>query len=161
MLRNENSAPRPQPREDSNSQNQGTIGLTLQEYLDRAPPGSEIKHYVGKEGFGNYGYLLINNTWVDPDGQGECLDALRSESTELWPHAVPIIPDGPKIMTRDEEDKFYATYTKEVSCGGDNEGDPRYLRISPATFARWAEGATTGDSYISTEFPAPVSLIYF
>ena len=146
---------------DLNLQNNGTQSISPQKSLDQAPPGSEIRHYKGELGYGNYGYLLINNTWVDPDSEGEVTKALRDELLRTSIPHIPIVSDGAKIMTPEEQDKFYREYTRDVSLSvsGDLEGDPRFLRISPATFTRWAEGASKGDSYITTEVPNPVSLV--
>jgi len=150
------------PQGNSHSQKNGLDIPTLQNILGLAPPGSKIKHYKGEDGYGNYGHICIKNSWVDPESEEEVITALRRESTKSIPAPViPIVSEGAKIMTLQEQDAFYKDYTREVSDLGDSEGDPRCLRIAPATFARWADGALKGDSYINTEVPSPVSLVYF
>jgi hypothetical protein len=61
-------------------------------------------------------------------------------------------------MTGEEENEFYRGYLAEVGENEDYEGDPRNLRISPATFAQWATGATQGDWYEKKEAPPDVSV---
>lgn len=50
-------------------------------------------------------------------------------------------------MGPQELDQFYSNFV-DGSDDGDGEGDPRMLRITPHTFARWAEGAAKGDTYV-------------
>jgi hypothetical protein len=57
-------------------------------------------------------------------------------------------------MTPGEEDEFYRGFRQDCLETGDFDGDPRALRISPSTFARWAIGAVRGDSYVEAE-PIP------
>jgi hypothetical protein len=125
---------------------------------DTTVPGrANPNHYSGNEGFANYGYTLINGVWVDPDGEGELYDALTNHEGVSPQQPLPALTKGPRVMDRDEEDEFYKAYAEDMLDEEDLEGDPRQLRISPATFAQWAVGAGAGDRYITTEVPAEVS----
>lgn len=116
-------------------------------------------HYSGPYGLANYGYAFVNGKWVDPDSSGELLDALTCSTKSLEPR-LPGLSPRPHIMTGEEENEFYRAYLAEVSENDDYEGDPRHLRISPATFARWANGATQGDRYEKKEVPSGVSELH-
>jgi hypothetical protein len=104
-------------------------------------------HYTGNEGFGNYGYLNVNGYWIDPDSKGEIFDA---ENGLLGASHSPNLPIGIAPVPKLTEDEMYAGFMEEVSNGveGDEEGDPRSMYITPTTFARWAVGASQGDSYV-------------
>lgn len=79
---------------------------------------------------------------------------------------IPGIPDmpavlaGPYKLSRSEESVEYAEFIKAVDCEydsdsvRDHEGDPRDHRISPKTFAKWAEGATRGSRYVYRDWIA-------
>lgn len=124
------------------SQNQATSGRLRR------------NHYSGSEGFANYGYTSINGKWVDPDSPGELFIALTM-SEELSPTDPLHLAKGPHVLSDEEADAFYQEYVTNLVEGEDCEGDPRSLRISPSTFAKWATGATSGDQYAPTYVEAP------
>jgi hypothetical protein len=134
------------------------------------PPRFKPNHYSGAAGFANYGYVLINGKWVDPDSEGEVFDAIKSHANFSQSQNVPIKLTAPSFMDPDQARLFYQNLFNETAyleprSGGcdfrgdfmeDNEGDSRVLRISPATFARWAVGAGRGDSYVGTKVAVEV-----
>lgn len=111
-------------------------------------------HYSGSQGLANYGYVFINGQWVDPDSSGEVFLALTNTGPPA-PDPLRDLTKGPRIMSDLVSDVFYKEYTAELVEGGDCEGDPRSLRISPTTFAQWAIGCSAGDHYTSTYVPVP------
>lgn len=134
-------------------------------YIEENPPRFKPQHYKGEDGYGNYHYLKLNGDWIDPDSKAEVLGSFADpadpsqQRTRLpQPYAMPQPPhlpiglSGPRIMELDEEDEFYKGFVQECVEGDDHEDDPRNLRISPSTFARWAVGAAKGDSYVETVF---------
>jgi hypothetical protein len=123
------------------------------------PPKASRNHYQGKDVWSNFGYLRINDKWVDPESQEELYNAYYNPSgcqnskAELsWLDESRA--QTPKVLTAEEEDEFYKWYVSDVDDSQDGEGDPRRFRISAATFARWAAGAVKGDMYES-KIPKP------
>jgi len=126
--------------------------------MERDPPRFKPSHYFGDDVFANYGYTRVNGVWIDPDSEGDIFDAMQTpHNLKPLPH-LSSSPEGPRIMSPEDEDKFYAKYIDDIVDDEDCEGDPRLLRISPATFARWAEGVGTGDHFVEDGIPIKVSL---
>lgn len=143
-----------------------TTPVTLLEHLAQHQYTVGKNHYKGERVYENFGYCQDPETkqWFDPessrplkekyifhqhsdkeeDGQeedGKCIpDFHRSENS------------GPRIMNKEEQDKFYKEYLEYVHDNVDAEGDPRDLRITPAIFARWAQGARKGKAYVEKTF---------
>lgn len=114
-------------------------------------------HHKGDDVYENFGYVRDQKTksWIDPDATGllrdeyNICDFKRAKDGADGCH----IPDfrrsqrsGPRPMSAEEQDAFYQGYLAYVHDERDAEGDPRALRISPAVFARWAEGAQKGST---------------
>ncbi|KAH7407398.1 hypothetical protein BKA64DRAFT_666481 [Cadophora sp. MPI-SDFR-AT-0126] len=135
--------------------------VTFKEHLNESPASVGTNHCKGNMVWSNFGYIKIRGRWVDPDGEGEVADAYNAY--ESGDNEAPYLPDlhksldsGPRIMNLEEQDEFYSQYTEEVSDEEDGEGDPRFYRITPATFARWAVGSGTGERYEEKPFiPGP------
>ncbi|KAL2073577.1 hypothetical protein VTL71DRAFT_10903 [Oculimacula yallundae] len=134
---------------------------SFDEHIRQFPPSIGTNHYKGDEVWSNFGYVKIRGRWIDPDSEGEVADAFKAE--DYGNDDAPYLPDlqkspdtGPRIMTPEEEMQFYSAYTEDVSDEIDGEGDPRFYRISPATFARWAAGGGSGERYEEDPFvPGP------
>jgi hypothetical protein len=144
--------------------------LRFDRHLKQNPPRLNPNHYSGEQGFANYGYILINGQWVDPDSEGEIFDAFKSHADSSQFQNAPIEISAPYFMTQDQMNALY----KELFCDlpdtgslyedlgftgdfADFERDPRALYISPATFARWAAGVSQGDSYVRTKVEIKVN----
>lgn len=116
------------------------------------PPRFKPLHYKGEDAYGNYGYISINGTWVDPDSPGDVKNALYNLSNPAGDSGE--LPGskqtGPRVLAEDEANSEYTKYIDYVS---DEEGDPRDGRISPFVFACWAVGAQRGDRYVEKEVP--------
>lgn len=141
--------PRPQPLWSIEDLARQTI---YAEHIRENPPMVGRNHYKGDMVWANFGYVMINHRWVDPDSEGAVADAVNSR--EYNPNEEPDAPHfdhihdpGPRIMTPEEEDSFYEGYVEDVADEQDGEGDPRQYRISPATFVQWVDGATIGEQY--------------
>lgn len=126
-------------------------GQTYDEFIATFKPTVGRHNSRGSKVYNNFGYLNDHGSWVDPDSMGSMNDSmLRSENQEESHQfsndlpALPITHKGPKIMSDEELNEFYAGYESEVSDDIDGEGDPRQYRITPATFARLAQGAVHG-----------------
>jgi len=131
--------------------------LSFREHTERSPPRFRPSHYLGDNGFANYGYTRVNGVWIDPDSEGEIFDAMQTPQ-DLKPLAhLSSSPEGPRIMSPEEEEIFYDKYLEDIVDDDDYGGDPRLLRISPATFARWAESVGTGDRFVEDGIPMQVS----
>lgn len=117
-------------------------------------------HYTGEEGYGNYGYVEANGRWVDPDCQNEVLAALHGDLKASY---VPHLPIGTTPVSSEPEDEMYAEFMDEVANGldGDGDWDPRATYITPATFARWAAGASQGDIFVAGMGDIEVSYALF
>ncbi|KAH8687632.1 hypothetical protein BGZ60DRAFT_12180 [Tricladium varicosporioides] len=138
---------------------------TYKEYIETHPPRCIApNHYKGDMVFANFGYVNIEGKWVDPESEGELYRAYMNP-TEGPNSKIPLptlrqrLDSGPRIMAPEEQLKFYNEYVMNVTDWVDAEGDPRMLRISPATFLRWAAGAVKGEHFEETplaaqEFPA-------
>ena len=123
--------------------------------LDNCKAGSSTlspNHYRGDMVWANFGYLLYNGRWVDPECERELSAAYKGKkepyhykatlSAVNYPRRI-----GPKVIPHHEQDDLYEWYVKEVSDDVDSEGDPRSLQITPETFASWAQGAIKGNPY--------------
>jgi hypothetical protein len=133
-------------------------GYTREELLRLRPC-----RFTGESSFANYGYILINGKWVDPDSQGAVFDALKNERPTSRSPKPPISIKAPCLMSLEQTGALYnemCNGSPNASHGGmdfigdfqdDFEPDPRLLRISPRTFARWAVGASQGDAYVRSE----------
>ncbi len=128
------------------------IQNTYEDHIRVNPPTVGKNHYKGDMVWANFGYVMINNRWVDPDSEGAVADALNNRKYNF--NEEPDTPNfkhfndlGPKIMTPEQEDNFYQVYVEDVTDEQDGEGDPRQYRISPANFVQWADGATPGEQY--------------
>jgi hypothetical protein len=123
--------------------------------LDNCETGSSTlapNHFKGDMVWANFGYLLYNGRWVDPDCQRELPAAHRGRREPYHYKATLSAIDkprrsGPKVMSHHEQNEFYNWYVKEVSDDTDAEGDPRNFRITEDTFAFWAQGAIKGKRY--------------
>ena len=116
---------------------------------------SGFNHYKGDMVYANFGYFLVDGQWVDPESEGELYEAYMKVSDDSSQDLdVPELHRsrdfGPHIMTQDEQNEFYRAYVEDVTDEHDDEGDPRDFYITPATFARWAEGAVKVDGYVET-----------
>jgi hypothetical protein len=131
--------------------------LSYDDFKRRYPQDSRFNpnHYAGDEGYANYGYMRINECWVDPESEGEVYDAITGR---LGASYTPELPVGITPVPRMTEEDLYWAFVHEVSYGedGDGEGDPRASYISPATFTRWAAGVTRGDHYVVEKVPPQV-----
>jgi hypothetical protein len=143
----------PQAETSNDSINENEKTGTFQEYLEKNPSKFALNHYTGDMVYANFGYVMIEGKWVDPESEGalykaymDCTEGHNATAAEL-PDFSRSRTSGPHIMTPEEEDRFYRDYVTDVTDETDGEGDPRALRISPATFARWATGAQKGDHY--------------
>lgn len=116
-------------------------------------------HDTGDDGYGHYGYVKANGCWVDPDDQ----NARKAAAGGLGASYVPDLPIGINPIPPPAEDELYAGFVNEVTDGldGDGEWDPRATYITPATFARWAAGASQGDKYVRGKVDTEVSYILF
>ncbi|KAE8444429.1 hypothetical protein EG329_000520 [Mollisiaceae sp. DMI_Dod_QoI] len=132
--------------------------LTYLEHKATYPPSVGRNHYKGEMVYANFGYVQDADTkaWIDPDSAGllrdEYIQRIYIDGTEEKEERV--LPDfqrseksGPRKITMEQQDEFYREYIEYVHDDVDAEGDPRNYRISPATFARWAAGAQSGDHY--------------
>ena len=131
-------------------------GVSYEEHKAQNLPLHLPNHYKGGEGYGNYGYLNVNDYWVDPESKKEIYDA---ENQLLGADHAPQLPIGTEPIPGLTEDQIYTAFVEEVSVGinGDHEGDPRCMYITPAIFSRWAIGASLGDRYVVPKIEAPVS----
>jgi hypothetical protein len=118
-------------------------------------------HYKGDMVYANFGYVLIDGQWVDPESEGDLYNAYMGVSDDS--HLDLDVPElhrsrdfGPHILTLEEQNEFYREYVKDVTDEADGEGDPRALHITPATFARWAKGAVKVDAYVEVVVEPPV-----
>ena len=126
------------------------------------PPKISKNHYQGKDVWSNFGYLRINDKWVDPESQGQLYKAYYNpveghNAKAEFPRLDDFGVHAPRVLSEDEEDEFYKGYVFDVEDSLDGEGDPRNFRISAATFARWATGAINGDAYESRMVTPSVS----
>jgi hypothetical protein len=126
----------------------------FQQFTRQNPPKVSENHYQGEDVWSNFGYLCINEKWVDPESQAQLYKAYYNptgghNATAELPELDKFRTRAPKIMTAAEQDDFYKAYVFDVEDNVDGEGDPRDIRISLATFARWAASATKGDMYES------------
>lgn len=126
------------------------------EYIKNHPPRCIApNHYKGDMVFANFGYVNIEGKWVDPESEGELYKAYMNP-TEGSNSKIPLptlrqrSDSGPRIMTPEEQLKFYNEYVMDITDWVDAEGDPRMLRITPATFLRWATGAVKGEHFEET-----------
>lgn len=109
-------------------------------------------HYWKDMVWANFGYLSYNGCWVDPECERELSAAYKGKmesyhykatlSAVGYPRRI-----GPEAIPLHQQDEFYEWYVEEVSDEVDSEGDPRALRITPETFAFWAQGAIEGNPY--------------
>lgn len=88
--------------------------------------------------FQYFGFLKINGNWVDPDSE----KAINKASKEHSDVTNPLLPgmdffSGPYILSKSEQSLLYGEFLDDED---DTEGDPRAFRVSPETFAKWAEG---------------------
>jgi hypothetical protein len=135
----------------------------FRKFKSQQPPKVGENHYQGKDVWSNFGYVRINDKWVDPESQGQLYKAYYNPSG--GPNSKAELPQldnlgmmAPKVMANQaEENEFYEGYVTDVEDELDGEGDPRQFRISAAIFARWAAGATKGDWYESRKLPPSVS----
>jgi hypothetical protein len=91
------------------------------------------------EVFEYFGFLKINGKWVDPDNE-MAMDKASKNHPDI---TNPLLPGmdcffGPYILSKSEQSLVYNEFLDDED---DDEGDPRAMRISPETFAKWAEGA--------------------
>ena len=137
----------------------GAKTLGYEHYMNENLPKFRPNHYTGNNGYGNYGYLEVNGSWVDPDSEGEIYDALNNHSGAS---RVPDLAIGIGSLLGKYEDEIYSGFMAEVNDkdAGDEEGDPRAMYITPATFAHWAAGASHGDSYVKGKLEPPVSCLF-
>jgi hypothetical protein len=104
----------------------------------------------------DYGYLEVNGKWVDPDSERSIYNAFNGLSGEDSPEIPELYrSSSPRILSEPQLSLEYAFFAKYVE---DDEGDPRDSRISPDTFAKWAEGAVErGHAERIDIVPEPVS----
>ncbi|KUJ13287.1 uncharacterized protein LY89DRAFT_155756 [Mollisia scopiformis] len=144
--------------------------LTYLEHIAQNPPTVGKNHYKGDYVYANFGYVRDEDTmeWFDPESSQPLKDKYISYRREGPIEEVDgkHIPDFkrserifPRIMSTEEQEHFYDEYLQYVHDDVDAEGDPRDLRITPATFAQWAVGARKGKAYEEEEF-TPDSVIW-
>ena len=103
------------------------------------------------------GLLRINGKWVDPDSERAMYEAVHGHSNANSPLCPGMkSSSGPYILSKSEQSLVYAQYMEDQD---DNEGDPRAFRISPNSFAIWAEGAMKIQQPPHVVMKQPVSTI--
>jgi hypothetical protein len=108
--------------------------------------------------FGTFGFLKVNENWVDPDSEAAIYGASNGRAVA----SPPILPGvsssySPYILSQAEQDIIYGKFVDDED---DDEGDPRNSRISPRTFAMLAEGVVKWDRP-QPEVVKPVSITKF
>lgn len=157
------TSPLSSPKEDPRLKSHHPTRLTFIEHLRQYPNTVGKNHYKGDRVYENFGYVRDRDTdaWIDPDASGLLKDeylfcGYRGWSDDAYETYVPDFQrtqrTRPRVMNRQEQDQFYKEYTEYVHDEVDVEGDPRNLRITPAIFARWAEGARKADHYEEETF---------
>lgn len=110
--------------------------------------GETNNHYKGKEVWGNFGYLSVNGSWVDPDSEKDLAHAFRGYPTLLPEELEGAREKDARIMSADEQEEFYEFFNDYVS---DDEGDPRDNRLSPEEFQKLVRGTASegkGDTWV-------------
>jgi hypothetical protein len=144
-----------------------TLG-TLASFSDSSdhPQTLAPNHYKGEDIWSNFGYVKINGHWVDPESERELSAAYKGDKdAKHYAGTLSVINrprSGPRVLDAKELRSLYDWYAEEVSLGtdADTEGDPRDLRITPATFAFWAQGAKKGEHYERHIIEPQVSLTH-
>jgi hypothetical protein len=144
-----------------------TLG-TLASFSDSSdhPQTLAPNHYKGEDVWSNFGYVKINGHWVDPESERELSAAYkRDKDAKHYTGTLSVINrprSCPRVMDPEELRSFYDWYAEEVSLGADadTEGDPRDLRVTPATFAFWAQGAKRGEHYERHVIEPQVRLVH-
>lgn len=128
--------------------------LSFEEFIREDPPKYGKNHPKGDDVYLNFGWIKIGDKWVDPDGEDNVFDAFMNRSQESIGKTYPDFKlsqrSGPREMNQEQQNEYYAWYVQYVTDEVDADGDPRHTRITPETFAKWAEGAIRGDRYDET-----------
>ncbi|RAL66083.1 hypothetical protein DID88_005742 [Monilinia fructigena] len=103
--------------------------------------GPTNNHYKGKEVWGNFGYLNVNGSWVDPDSEKDLAQAFRGYPTLLPEELEGARAKDPRIMSPTQMEEFYEFFNDYVS---DDEGDPRDNQLSPKEFEEMIRGTASG-----------------
>jgi hypothetical protein len=108
------------------------------------------------QALGDYGYLEINGGWVRPGSERSIYNACKGLSSKNCPEISELhLSSSPCILSEAQLSLEYTFFAMYVD---DGEGDPRDSRISPDTFAKWAEGAVErGHAGHIDLIPEPVS----
>lgn len=136
--------------------------LTYDEYRKVFNSSVGLNHSKGENVYDNFGYIKVNDKWADPDSVGSLHRAQQNDmdaSPEATSNNRTILPRttiGPRIMSPEEYSAFWAEDDLDFSGVEDAPGNEV---IDPATFARWAAGATKGDKYVEELLDIVVHLI--
>ncbi|ESZ96034.1 hypothetical protein SBOR_3607 [Sclerotinia borealis F-4128] len=109
--------------------------------------GETNNHYKGKQVWGNFGYLYVNGTWVDPDSEKDLAQAFRGYPALLPEELEGARAKDKRIMSPAQMEEIYKFFNDYVS---DDEGDPRDNRLSPEEFQKMTRGAASegkGDTW--------------
>jgi hypothetical protein len=101
------------------------------------------------------GCLEVNGGWAYPGSERSIYNAYNSISSKNGPETSELHLSSPCILSEAQLSLEYTLFAMYVD---DGEGDPRDSRISPDTFAKWAEGAVeSGHAGHIDLIPEPVS----
>ncbi|KAJ8066968.1 hypothetical protein OCU04_004347 [Sclerotinia nivalis] len=109
--------------------------------------GETNNHYKGKEVWGNFGYLLVNGTWVDPDSEKDLAHAFKGYPVLSLDELEGARAKDARIMSPTQMEEFYDFFNEYVS---DDEGDPRDNRLSLKDFQNMVRGTASegkGDTW--------------
>lgn len=98
--------------------------------------------YHGSQSFANYGWVNINEQWVDPDGEADVDSAWRGIFT--YEASKVTFPEGvrsARVLSDTELKVLYKDFEDFVS---DDEGNPDLNHITPEDFIAMARGAKKG-----------------
>lgn len=117
--------------------------------------GSSTIRKTEREIYEYLGFLQVHGKWVDPESEMAMFTALKGHP-DVTNLLLPGIDSssGPYILSQSEQSVVYAEFVDDED---DDEGDPRASRISPETFAKWAEGAVKVEQLQLEVIKQPVS----
>lgn len=104
--------------------------------------GQNPNHYHGSQSLANYGWININEQWVDPDGEGDVDNAWKGILTyDASKAAFPEAVQSARVLPDTELKGLYGAFEDFVS---DDEGKPEQNHITPEAFMTMAGGAKKG-----------------
>ncbi|APA11846.1 hypothetical protein sscle_08g066160 [Sclerotinia sclerotiorum 1980 UF-70] len=109
--------------------------------------GETNNHYKGKQVWGNFGYLFVNGTWVDPDSEKDLAHAFKGYPVLSLDELEGARAKDSRIMSPAQMEEFYDFFNEYVS---DDEGDPRNNRLSLKEFQNMVHGTASegkGDTW--------------